>query len=352
MGAAEQHIDSKMGRRGRESRGQNWGNKSSFGVYFSTDGGSFDSTHYAVEDIGEMPESIMITCTAEIGGGDGTVCMVGGDMNDYHAGYMVFATQGSIWFCVQMNANGSDGPIMSDRTWSQGDVVDICAQYRNGFAQLYVDGDLVAEGERNWVPAYGGLISLKTGSHNGDEPKDDGDGIAWVSDLNVCRNGGRRFNRFKRVIAKFDDYVDGPECNVCDAGEMYDGIIMSCQAGCFGSGTMLHYGGNADDPQAGYILYYSPGQFIWGIQMCANGSGPCIVLDGYPEDEYSVCGTYKNGYAQLWIDDELAAEQEDVEWCMAEGGALSLLTGSHVGGKDDAPDGGPMWIADVYIATR
>merc|ERR1711959_748077 len=104
---AEQHIDSKMGRRGRESRGQNWGNKSSFGVYFSTDGGSFDSTHYAVEDIGEMPESIMITCTAEIGGGDGTVCMVGGDMNDYHAGYMVFATQGSIWFCVQMTAHGA-----------------------------------------------------------------------------------------------------------------------------------------------------------------------------------------------------------------------------------------------------
>merc|ERR1711998_299427 len=308
MGSHNKTPHTNMGRRGRGARSDTWGNKPSFNVYYSTDGGSYDSVQYCVEDIGEMPSSIMITCTCEIGGGDGTICMVGGNNYDsWHAGYMVFNAGGQLWFCVQMNANDSDGPIMSDRTWSAGDVVDICAQYDGSYARLFVDGELVAEGDRNWVPAEGGLISLKTGSHNADAPKDDG-----------------------------------------------DGIVLSCQAGCYADGTLLHYGGNNDDSwMAGYILYYaaSTGQFIWGIQMCANDSGPAIVVDGFPADEYSVCGTYKDGHAELWIDDELVAEQ-DTEWCMAEGGLLSLMTGSHQGGKDDAPEGGPMWIADVYIATQ
>merc|ERR1712093_164166 len=99
MGSSTQH---NMGRRGRGARNETWGNKPSFNVYYSTEGGSFDSVHYGVEDVGEMPTSIMITCTAEIGDGDGTVVHVGGnDSDEYHAGYMVFSHMGQIWFCIQ-----------------------------------------------------------------------------------------------------------------------------------------------------------------------------------------------------------------------------------------------------------
>jgi hypothetical protein len=333
-----------------------WGSKRSFAVYFSTEGGAFDSTMYAVDDNGFMPDEVMITCTLGYTSGSGTVCMFGGnDTDSYLAGYMIYKNDDQFWFCVQMNANGSDGPIMSDGNWGGDGEIDVCAQYANGYARLYIDGELVAEGERNWVPADGGLVSLMSGSHLADEPKDGKDsgmeGIQWVSDLNICANGGKRFKRFKRVIAKFDDYVDGPELACYDAGEMHDGIIMSCQCNVEAAGTLLHYGGNCDDSyMAGYILYWGADQFIWGIQMNANGSGPAIVVDGYGADEYSVCGTYKNGHAELWLDDELVAEQ-DTDWCMAEGGVLSLMSGSHLGGKDDAPDGGPNWIADVYIGT-
>merc|ERR1711939_248661 len=81
-------------------------------------------------------------------------------------------------------------------------VHDVTAQDRNGYATLWIDGEVAAEG---------GMVSLMSGSHNEESPKDNGPGVQWVSDLNICRNGGKRFRRFKRVIAKFDDYVDAPE---------------------------------------------------------------------------------------------------------------------------------------------
>merc|ERR1712216_819624 len=118
-------------------------------------------------------------------------------------------------------------------------------------------------------------------------------------------------------------------------------------------GTFLHYGGNNEDSwQAGYILYWYENKFLWGIQMNANGSDGPIQCEGFGPGEYTICGTYKDGLAQLWVDDELAGEQE-CNWCMAEGGLLSLCSGSHQEGdaKDEAPEGS-IAISNVYIATQ
>ena len=337
-----------MGRRGADSA-------RAFHVYFSTEGDSVDYPQYSVYDAGEMPNEVMITATCEFGDGDGTLCMFGGNNYDsWQAGYMVYKAADQVWFCVQMNANGSDGPIMSESGDWNG-VHDVTAQYRNGYATLWIDGEVVAEGERNWVPAEGGMVSLMSGSHNEESPGDNGPGVQWVSDLNICRNGGKRFRRFKRVIAKFDDYVDAPEKAVADAGYMGDGIIMACEAYINDGtpGTFLHYGGNNEDSwQAGYILYWYENKFLWGIQMNANGSDGPIQCEGFGPGEYTICGTYKDGLAQLWVDDELAGEQE-CNWCMAEGGLLSLCSGSHQEGdeKDEAPEGS-IAISNVYIATQ
>jgi hypothetical protein len=330
----------------------------SFHCYFSMEGDSVSEPTYSVYDAGEMPANVMITCVAEFAEGDGSIVMFGGNNTDsYQAGYLITKIGNSIWFCVQMNANESDGPIMSEeRDWNG--VHDVVAQYAGGYARLYVDGECVAEGERNWVPADGGVVSLMSGSHNADEPKDNGPGCAWVSDLNICRNGGKRFRRFKKVLAKFDDYVDHPEKHVADAGEMSNGVIMACQAYVYEgvAGTMLHYGGNNEDSwQAGYILYWYPdndGTFLWGIQMNANESDAPIQATGFGPGEYSICGTYKDGHAELWIDDELAGEQ-DCTWNMAEGGLLSLCSGSHQDG-DEKDEAGPgmLAISNVYIALQ
>merc|ERR1711904_510443 len=174
-----QHTTTRtMGRRGADSA-------RAFHVYFSTEGDSVDYPQYSVYDAGEMPNEVMITATCEFGDGDGTLCMFGGNNYDsWQAGYMVYKAADQVWFCVQMNANGSDGPIMSESGDWNG-VHDVTAQYRNGYASLWIDGEVVAEGERNWVPAEGGMVSL----------------------INICRNGGKRFRRFKRVIAISNVYI-------------------------------------------------------------------------------------------------------------------------------------------------
>merc|ERR1712167_368619 len=180
----------------------------------------------------------------------------------------------------------SDDFLESDREY------DISAEYKNGYATLWVDGEVVAEGERNWNPAEGGLVSLMTGSHNPEAPKDSPDtgltGIQWVSDLNICSNAGKHHRRMKKVIAKFDDYIDEPELSRYDAGYMTGSIIMSCGCRLDQAGTLLHYGGNNEDSwMAGYILYWGNDQWIWGIQMNANDSGPALVVDGYGPGEYA-----------------------------------------------------------------
>merc|ERR1712167_556074 len=91
-----------MGRRGADSA-------RAFHVYFSTEGDSVDYPQYSVYDAGEMPAEVMITATCEFGDGDGTLCMFGGNNYDsWQAGYMVYKAADQVWFCVQMNANGSD----------------------------------------------------------------------------------------------------------------------------------------------------------------------------------------------------------------------------------------------------
>jgi hypothetical protein len=329
--------------------------KSPFGVIWSSEA-EFGGPEYSVYDAGEMPKACMITCVAEFGDGDGSVVMFGGNNTDsYWAGYLITKVGSQIWFCVQMNANESDGPIMTeDGDWNG--EHDIVAQYDGTHASLYIDGNLVAEGDRNWVPAEGGIVSMMTGSHNGGESaKDEGPGCVKVYDVNICRNGGKRFCRLKKIIAKFDDYVDTPMKACADAGSMSDGVIMSCYAYCESGvgGSLLHYGGNNEDSWlAGYILYYDGADlFLWGIQMNANGSDGPIQATGFAPDEYTICGTYKDGHAQLWIDDELAGEQ-DCTWNTAEGGLLTLCSGTHKEGEEkDEAGAGNIGISDVFIAT-
>merc|ERR1711981_121464 len=217
----------------------------SFYCYFSMGGDSVGEPQYSVYDAGEMPGNVMFTCVAEFAEGDGSVVMFGGNNTDsYWAGYLITKVGSQIWFCVQMNANESDGPIMTeDGDWNG--EHDIVAQYDGTHASLYIDGNLVAEGDRNWVPAEGGIVSMMTGSHNGGESaKDEGPGCVKVYDVNICRNGGKRFCRLKKIIAKFDDYVDTPMKACADAGSMSDGVIMSCYAYCESGvgGSLLHYG--------------------------------------------------------------------------------------------------------------
>jgi hypothetical protein len=352
-------------------------NRTPFTVYYEDD--ESDRHHhakYAIADVGEMPPTVQITCKVGFKEGEGGVVMFGGnDTDSYLAGYYIIKTGSQLWFCVQMNANGSDGPIMSDDDdrFNSEEGVHIVATYDGTWARLYADGELLAEGERNWVPADGGIITQLAGSHLEGEPKEvggeDGGGVAWIKDLYIS-NCASRYQLFDKVLCKYKHEVEEPAWAVGDAGGMYDSIMMQCQVwidpDCAG-GTLMMYGGNCEDSyQAGYILYWDTNNgFIWGIQMNANGSEAAMVTNeqgttedenpSFPAGEYRVTGFYKNGKARLVVeteDDNVYEFTKDTTWCMAEGGVASALTGDHREGeqKDTAP-AGQMEISRIFIAT-
>merc|ERR1711939_530808 len=136
------------------------------------------------------------------------------------------------------------------------------------------------------------------------------------------RRGADSARAFHVYFSTEGDSVDYPQYSVYDAGEMPNEVMITatCEFGD-GDGTLCMF------------------------------DGP-IQCEGFGPGEYTICGTYKDGLAQLWVDDELAGEQE-CNWCMAEGGLLSLCSGSHQEGdeKDEAPEGS-IAISNVYIATQ
>merc|ERR1712216_924243 len=242
----------------------------------------------------------------------------------------------------------------------------IVAIYDGKTASLYVDGECVASGEKKFVPAEGGIVSYLSGSHKEEEPKDqggkDGHGVDWIKHLYITdAPTTRRFYQHK--IFEHNHHIDKVVKHVGDAGLMPPGVFIRTtvfldedipETG----GTMLMFGGNLEDSWlAGYILFWDKDHFLWGIQQNANGSGPPLETGAdFPKGkEYVVTATYKNGHAELYIEDEdgkVSEFKSDVEWKPADGGLLSILTGSHKDGedKDTAPEG-TMEIDDTLIAT-
>jgi len=326
-------------------------------------------TKYAVGDAGNMPKAVMISCKAGFKEGDGSVCMFGGNNTDsYQAGYLIYKGANKLSFQIQMAANDSEGPIESEEMekFSKDDECHIVAIYDGTHASLYVDGELVADGDRKWNPAEGGIVSFLSGSHKEDEPKDqggeDGAGVAWIKDLYIT-DPQPRHSFYSQKIFEHNHHIDKVHWNVGDAGFMPPGIFIRTTVFLDEDlpdegGTMLMFGGNTTDSYlAGYILVWSKGQFLWGIQMNANDSGDALLSGcDFPKDkEYVVTALYKAGHAELYIEDEDGKVHEfksDTEWHPADGGVLSILTGSHKDGdmKDTAPEG-TMEIDDTLIAT-
>jgi len=327
-------------------------------------------TKIAVGDAGVMPKAVMISCKAGFKEGDGTVCMFGGNKTDsYQAGYLIYKGANKLSFQIQMAANGSEPPIETpeDEKYSKDDC-HIVAIYDGKNAFLFVDGHKVAEGERKWVPAEGGIVTYLNGSHKEGDFKDqggeDGEGVKWIKDLYITDPQPER-NFFSEKIFEYDHHVDKAMCNVGTCGVMPDSIFMRATVfidkDCSDAGACLFMlGGNTEDSyQAGYMINWNNNKFIFGVQMNANGSDSGIETEAkFPKDaEYEVLGIYKGGKASLYIEAEdgtVTEIHEDKKFVPAEGGVLSILTGSHKNGAGEAKDEaeeGMMEVDDMLIAT-
>jgi hypothetical protein len=334
---------------------------------FTTGGCEVSAPMYAAYDVGIMFDNVSAEAKVNIAdGAAGTIFHYGGNNTDsYLAGYILYWAGDQFIWGIQMNANGSDAAIVVDGH-PAGDY-DIACKYKDGNAQLWLNGEMVAEQAGNWVQAEGGIVSLLTGSHlsegDGGENKDEASGIT-IKHLEIWTGNGWGAYGIEGDYSKiFDDdgygdaKLDSPQYHCYDVGVMFDKVIVSIDVEISEAGSIFMYGGNNTDSYlAGYILYWGGDQFIWGIQMNANGSAPAIVCDGYPAGKYRLACIYKDGNAQLWINGKLACEQAG-DWVMAEGGIVSLLTGSHLSGdeggenKDESP-AGSNWIKDLQIWTQ